>query len=223
MENLLFSPPVSGTTLRLPGLPGGSNVAHDRSSRGNRGVLTGAIWQRLPTGLWYLWFDGVDDGVNCGNHPSLDVTDKLTVKLWVLPESQTAGLVWVVGKDGAGGRSFAYGMNSSLYLFAQHSGSNVGSSANPLVAVRWHHIAYVYASDAALFRFYINGVLDSAITSPPAISSSSTDLCLGRRSYIGAEGYYKGGIALVEIQHGIWSALEVKNSFDREKSLFGVW
>lgn len=223
MLNSLFEPPALETRLMATGLPGGGSRIQDRSAQAQPGVITGAVWKRLPTGLWYLSLDGVDDGIDCGNHPSLNVTDRLTVKLWVLPETQNFSTVWVVGKDTAGGRSFAYGLSSSYYLWGQHSGTNVGSSAIALTPVKWHQVVYTYASDAATFSFYINGMLDRTIASPPAISASNSNLYLGRRGYAGAEGYYKGGIALVEIQRKSWCPLEVQNSFNREKSLFGVW
>jgi len=223
MTNSLFAPPALGTNLWLSGLPGGGSKIQDRSPCAQPGAITGATWKRLPSGLWYLSFDGVDDGVDCGNHSSLNITDRLTVKLWVLPESQNFANVWVVGKDAAGGRSFAYGISSSYILWAQHSGANVGSSVGALTTTRWHQVVYADAADAATFSFYINGVLDRAIASPPAINSSNTNLWLGKRAYVGAEGYYKGGIALVEIQRKLWLPIDVQNSFNREKRLFGVW
>ena len=35
-----------------------------------------------PSGL-VLQFDGVNDYVNCGNDPSLDITDAITIEAWV--------------------------------------------------------------------------------------------------------------------------------------------
>ena len=197
-------------------------VVNDLSQHVNNGVVSGAVWDTLPGGLWYLKFDGVDDSVDFGNHPSLNITDNLTVKVWALPESQRVAVVWVVGKDASGGRSFAYGMSASFFLWAQHSGWNVGSSPAALTPSHWHQIVYTYDASAAVFSFYIDGVLSRTIASPPAISPSSTGLFLGKRSYIGAEGYYKGSTALLEVHHAAWSAAEVQDSFNAEKARFGL-
>ncbi len=66
----LSTPPI-GCVLDLPGLPGAGNKIYDRSPYGNHGTITGAVWKRLPSGLWVLNFDGSDDRVDCGDDPSL--------------------------------------------------------------------------------------------------------------------------------------------------------
>jgi len=58
VDALMFSPPELGCVLYLSGLPNSGSKIHDRSPYGNHGAITGATWQRLPSGLWCLSFDG---------------------------------------------------------------------------------------------------------------------------------------------------------------------
>ena len=53
-DKIVLNPPALGTVLFLSGLPGSGNRIYDRSPYGRLGVITGATWKRLPSGLWYL-------------------------------------------------------------------------------------------------------------------------------------------------------------------------
>ena len=66
IDELIFDPPELGSVLYLTGLPCGGSKIYDRSPYGNHGTITGATWKRLPSGLWYLDLDALDDYVDCG-------------------------------------------------------------------------------------------------------------------------------------------------------------
>ena len=82
-NSLVFNPPELGCVLFLPGLPWSSSKIHDRSPYGNHGTITGATWKRLPSGLWYLSFDGIDDYVSLGTSASLNLVDDFTMMAWL--------------------------------------------------------------------------------------------------------------------------------------------
>ena len=86
-DRLVFEPPQPGCVLYLPGLPGGGNKLYDRSPYANVGTITGATWKRLPSGLWYLDFDGTDDYLDVGQDSSLMPTTSLTIELWLNPDT----------------------------------------------------------------------------------------------------------------------------------------
>src|SRR4030042_1000714 len=62
---------------------GTGNVAVDSSGNGNDGVISGdPEW----VAGWFggaLKFDGIDDNVNCGNGEIFNITDELTLAVWV--------------------------------------------------------------------------------------------------------------------------------------------
>ena len=80
--NGLSTPPI-GCVLDLPGLPGNGSYSYDRSPYGNHGTIIGAVWKRLPSGLWCLDFDGLDDNVNCGNASAFDITGSFSAWIWL--------------------------------------------------------------------------------------------------------------------------------------------
>jgi hypothetical protein len=83
----------AGDTSTDPNLVGwwkldeGSGVtAYDSSGHGNNGILCGSpqwVAGRIDSALH---FDGVDDGVDCPNSASLDVTGPITLAAWVKTE-----------------------------------------------------------------------------------------------------------------------------------------
>jgi len=81
LERVRFEPPELGTVLALSDkIPIGATIL-DNSPFGNHGTITGATWNRLPSGLWYLNYDG-DDRVNCGQASSLKPTNDATWECW---------------------------------------------------------------------------------------------------------------------------------------------
>jgi len=63
-DDVIFGTPPDRAVLWYPGLPGGGTKIYDRSiKRANNGTITGALWTRLPSGLWVLDYDGTDDKV----------------------------------------------------------------------------------------------------------------------------------------------------------------
>jgi hypothetical protein len=63
---------------------GSGTIAYDSSGNGNDGAIYGATWTTGKNGS-ALEFDGVDDYVNCGNDPSLNIADEITVIAWIYP------------------------------------------------------------------------------------------------------------------------------------------
>ncbi|MEE8057102.1 MAG: hypothetical protein V3T17_04610 [Pseudomonadales bacterium] len=61
---------------------GAGTVVSDKSPSGNDGALSGSVWVNNV-----LEFDGLDDYVNIPDSDSLDVTDEITILVWVKPYS----------------------------------------------------------------------------------------------------------------------------------------
>ncbi len=225
-DGLVFSPPQPGCVLYLPGLPGGDSKAYDRSPYGNNGTITGATWKRLPSGLWCLSFDGVDDKVNCGHHSSFDLTSTLTIKAWVnITDPAGANYESIFGKMGGT-------IGGSAWLFLVHSGAlrfdilnNTGDDrmiASAAITTGWKQLIGTYDLTGTA-RLYINGVeegTDTTVTTAGIKVEASDDVMLGENI---ATYDYRGGVALAELTSRVWSALEVQNIYNREKHLFGVW
>ena len=225
-DSMLFHPPELGSVLFLPGLPGGGNKIYDRSPYGSIGTLSGAVWTKTPGGVPCLSFDGVDDYVTIANVPSLQIIGDLTLKAWARSTNYTPKFP-LFNKNVM--REYALVLNSTAspngrVRFWHGDGSSYEllvdvSNILPIVNT-WFHIALVRASSVKRCYLYINGILkytSDVYVLTPAISTS--DLWLGKDS----SGYAVGNMALAEIHRRAWQALDVQNSFNREKSVFGVW
>lgn len=223
-DKLVFDPPEGDCVLSLSGLPGGSGKIYDRSPYGNIGTITGATWKRLPSGLWVLSFDGVDDYVTCGTAPSLLITGDAarTGKAWI--NLDTLG--------GAGGRnvmSYGVGATSNMVQFGIDSAGNLAIylyandhvSASTVSLGDWHHIVFTLVETTT--KLYLDGNLVSTKTDHTTINTLADSVTFKIGCRYDTNWKFDGLIALLSFHRGALSALEIQNHFQREKHLFGVW
>jgi len=218
-----LSTPAIGCVLDLPALPGGGSKIYDRSPYGNIGTITGATWVRLPSGLWCLSFDGSDDHVGIPNSASLDIANAITLMVWVRSSvNSNCRMLWKQNYGNAG-----YGLWSTADV-SFDTGHAVGgrdmlaSGVNTADDV-WHLITGTYDVDAGTNnkKVFIDGVQKNQKTLTEAIGSYASSLYIGAASP--SVTVLTGYIAPPRIHNRALSALEIQNSFNREKHLFGVW
>lgn len=251
MANLVFAQPALGTVLSLPGLPGGSNKIHDRSPYGYGATITGASWKRLFSGLWYLDYDGIDDRVVVGTkadwkwmHGAEDTAAfKWTIKLWTAKTNpEPDDLEWFLSTYSGASAYVGFGVvfddrssvpRSRRLLVSITAGAeqivvnlDAGDNSYPNDTA-WHHI--VATHDQALSANNCSLYLDTDLIKQadktgvtPSTADPKYNLQIGNSE---AGNYaHNGGITLLEIKKNIvWTQLDVLNSFEREKHLFGVW
>lgn len=216
-----YPPAESGSVLYFPGLPAQGSTIWDRSNQGNHGTITGAIWKRLASGLWYLSFDG-DDYVDCGTDSSLDLTAALTEQAWVKVTTDQAGQI--ASKDILGSRAYTFQWVAAASGFRFYVNGGAGNDTALTGAASldtWYHVVATYTS--SLIAIYLNGVLkDSRNPDAASINVSTAKLYIGRRAYVGAEDYLIGSIALVRVHSRTLTAAEIAGIYNRERHLFGV-
>jgi hypothetical protein len=173
---------------------GSGTTAFDSSGNGNNGVFVGdPQWVAGKFG-GALEFNG-DDYVNCGNGPSLQIQDEITITFWF--KVQAFSNTWeafLAKSDGAYRASRSGGTGNATHMGA--SGTSVGGGNGYfdgtiiVTGGQWHHYAATY--DGTAGKIYIDGVLD--VTSPGTgrINLTSSDLYIGENS--GATGRLLHGI-----------------------------
>ncbi len=242
--NSLSTLPGPGCVLYLPGLPGGGSKIYDRSPYGNVGTITGATWRRLPSGLWYLDFDGTDDYVNCGTHSSLDITDAITIKLWAYIDpagGMNGSYGYLLSKATGGTADGGYAIffddrgaalpTNAISFFVIASDASVGqvNPDNTIPSAGWYHIVGTHNKNLGgtkQVKLFVNAVEKGTADFSKAIATNSYSLKISAVSWDTSPYYRNEGtayITLVEIYNRDWTALEIQNSFNREKHLFGVW
>ena len=135
----------------------GSKVVKDWAGQGNDGTITGkATYVKLEGERGYaLRFNDGRAYVNCGNHPSLDLSDAVTIELWFYPETAPAGGTepGLVGK-GLGSYALTYVARGACWWYIGGGGNGVSAGGVPPTS-SWHHIAATF--DGRDSKIYVDG------------------------------------------------------------------
>ena len=136
--------------------PGGA--VKDTSGKGNDGTIVDDVqYVSDEQGEGYvLLFNSGQAHVDCGNPPSLDLTEALSIELWFYPDTEVRkGIGGVVGKAMG---SYSTGYYDNKFWFFVPKGSNYGRS-NPLGPAAWRHLVATF--DGKAIRLYVNGSLST--------------------------------------------------------------
>lgn len=128
---------------------GTGEILHDRSGNKNHGKIHGAKWVQSGSG-YALQFNGVDNYVDCGNDPSLDITGPLTLQAWIMPTSVSRGEPGIIGKFF---ESYAITYSGSAHFYISSGGNYI---SGPIQLGKWLHITATF--DGAVMRLYLSGM-----------------------------------------------------------------
>ncbi len=227
---------------------GGSSITIDSSGNGNTGILTNmnvtgnatSGWIYSDGGQWdgradvrfssgsALNFDGINDYINVGNPPILDIDNgDLTVELWVKRGfmvggtgyggvfkgngdlSKNAGWLLRLGSANPGDLKFSGGDGSSNVFRT--------GGANVIPEGAWTHVAGVLNRSGKIAIAYVNGtVVGTDLLSKYENSiSSADDLLIGRdMSY---EHMFNGTLDEIRIYKRPLSAEEIYRHYIRSR------
>ncbi|MBW2605952.1 MAG: cadherin-like domain-containing protein, partial [Deltaproteobacteria bacterium] len=216
---------VSINDLRVDGLVGywkfneaSGSITADTSGSDNTGTLINEPTWVSGKNDNALSFNGVNSYVDCGNDPSLNLMNSLTISAWINPTSfGQSGYGRIVDK-GNGSTGFS--------LFVNESGSNMGyliygeslvwSDADIITTDQdqWQFVAVVYNESSQTVTFYINDQMAGSSnyqTNP--IDSSSDPLVIGIRGY-DLNRAFDGIIDDVRVHNRALAASEVAALYD---------
>jgi len=196
---------------------GSGAVLKDVSGNGNDGTIHGAQYVKRARGFC-LQFDGIDDYVDCGNRPALDLRETITVEAWVYPETRVTGEPGILGKQFS---SFllTYYADGQCWWYINEGGNHV---AAPLSIGTWHHVVATF--DGNNLRLYVDGKLASMT------SSKFRSINQGGKFYLGCvigdpsapdpfymnTKFFPGMIDEVRVYRRALGEDEIKNHFARE-------
>lgn len=224
-EDLVFGPPQLGCVLYLPGLPGGGSKTYDRSSYGNHGLITGATWVKLPSGLWCLSFDGTDDYVTTTTLPINWTSDDWSVLVWASLDSDASDAYrGIVGlRDGDHTQDFwTLGTPQMNYIKVEYWDGTfkyINVVTNPKGAGFRHYAVLHQGTNITVF---VDGE-QKASSSVGSADIGDTANTFYLAKWLSTNQVWDGHISLVRVCHRLLSWLEIQNHFNREKHLFGVW
>lgn len=131
---------------------GSGSVARDVSGNGNHGTIHGARYVKRGQN-YCLEFNGVDNFVDCGSSPSLDIRDAITLEAWVMPEGRVHGEPGILGKHFES-YLLSYYSDGQCWWYISGGGNNAKAL---LSAGSWHHIVGTF--DGKTLRLYMDGTL----------------------------------------------------------------
>ena len=137
---------------------GKGDVLHDRSGNNNHGKIHGAKWVKCGKGH-ALRFDGVDDYVDCGSGPGLDVRGAISLEAWVFPEGIPRGEPGILGKQFSS-YLLTYYKTGPCYWYICEGANHCKTS---LSVGRWSHLVGTF--DGTTVKLYLDGRLCSSRTS----------------------------------------------------------
>jgi hypothetical protein len=135
-----------------------------------------------------LSFDGVGDYIDLGNPTELQITDLLTISLWVKMSSTTGqSQDCLISKDnGSSQRSYTLwgktSTSSSPIAYIWNGGTNYSVQATTNIEDdNWHHVMLVYVPSTSL-NIYIDGFLEGSNTTsiPASINNANQNINIGR-------------------------------------------
>ena len=195
---------------------GPGDTVKDHSGQGNHGKNMGARYIKLPDGKGYaMRFDTSDAHVDCGDDPSLDLTDAVTLAVWFRPETTVQqGEGGVIGKVMG---SYCMSYSGKCWFYAP-GGSNY-SSSKPL-SLAWHHIVATF--DGENIKMYVDGALQGESKSKVATLPSGENFYLRYpATYLTVTPEYKCTMDDVCVYNRALSARAVHSLYRQEAKASG--
>jgi len=170
---------------------GSGTVVNDSSGKNNTGTILGNPLRVAGKAGGALQFDGNGDYINCGNGPSLQIRNQITMAFWLktpgFGASTWTALITKGDTSWRMSRSAITGNSVHMGIGGTSTASNPWfDAAKRVTDNQWHHIAGVY--DGTLARIYIDGVQDASLAATGLLAVSANNVLIGENE--GARGRY---------------------------------
>ncbi|MBK9228212.1 MAG: proprotein convertase P-domain-containing protein [Ignavibacteria bacterium] len=160
-------------------------------------------------------FNGVNTSyISVPNSAALNITGSLTLEAWINQTSTTASARGIISKGGTLGTSLRYGLRlvNGRIIFIINGGTRLMSKSTTFIQPgAWYHVSATFNSGTNEYGIYINGVLDSSMTSALALPQSNTDSLFVGIS--GSTSAFNGKLDEVRVWDKALSADEVSANY----------
>lgn len=217
------SPLGDGCSLYLPGLPGTGATIYDFSGEGNHGTIDGATWTRLPSGLWYLDCDGLDDYIGLGTDTWADADFATGITL--------AGWAYADTVNGTNQRFIDIETKHSVYIEATtdllvyevYDGASKFAKSNGAISTSTYYFV-VATWDGTTMTLYVDTVAQTTTGTASAVNldGSVRPSAIGAFR-TGASEFLDGRWILPRvINNKAWSQKYITHIFNQERHLLEV-
>lgn len=188
----------------------------------NNGTLVGGAWEPGYE-KQAITFDGVDDGVSIPSSNSLDITDELSVGLWLKGNAQISKTI--AGKHDGGSNnnrtwliiSGSSGNDDKLRVMISSDGGGVNrkvyQTSLSVLDGSWHYFAFTYQNND--LKLYVDGIEDVNVLkqSDPTIGSihsNTVDVTVGYAYSNGQPSFFfSGTVDEMELHNRILTVSEI--------------
>lgn len=179
-----------------------------------------------------LVFDGVDDGIQIANSPSLENFTAFSLSAWVYPtaSAQGSGSRVISKPDGGSGDNYnlGFGNTGTSWFRIETDGDNQTEIlGNALPLNEWTHITGTW--DSKNMRLYENGVEVSAspVAKTGIIDADGSPLSIGTHTNSPADRRFPGRIDDARVYDRVLSEAEITALYElgnnEDSSLVGHW
>lgn len=215
----IYTHPFSGVAIATPVLDllmrQDNGVVTDRTSYGNNGTCVGCVGARGVFDEGQK-FDGVNDTINCGSNPSLDIAQDISVVYWL--KSLAAGVGYIVTKTAGGvtGWQFVHmpAGDGRLWYHSYDGPTALLGVNNILLGGGLRHCALTNASGIA--RLFLDGLQEGrgAVTASDAPAASLYLMCFN-----GTSDWTAGLLELPQVFSGALSPEQVYRKYLEAKDV----
>ena len=171
---------------------GSGNIAYDYSGNGNDGTIYGGAQWVLGISGYGIMFDDIDDYIVVPDSNSLDISEDISISVWINLES-ISGLHPILSKGPTsgdygyymGGGSYYPPCQTSFQLYPSGGGTGFWlDSIETLSVENWYHLVVTREGTSA--KIYINGEIDNTGSCfSSSIQTTDHPLDIGAHHYYG--------------------------------------
>jgi len=191
---------------------GSGTTAVDSSGNDNDGTLVGSPQWVVGKIGGALQLNGTSDYVNCSNDAVFDITEQVTLSVWVNTNDAGNGQhnPYITKGDTTYGLKHHTSNGIEVFIYDgdwyQARSDALDSSFNSI----WHHVAGTY--DGIQLKLYIDGALQTTSDHVGSIATNQFAVNIGRNSEAEADDggrFYEGAIDDVRIYNRVLSSAEI--------------
>ena len=218
------NPINDGTVMHLAMNAGHGDEVQDLSVNGNNGTLHNFAFPPIGASGWNpgrdgvgLTFDGSSDYIDCGNDSSFDITDAITISLWMKFDTTSHGYCGIIEKA-AWGAYMIFTHTDDRISFRLGAGSDTTPVSSNFGTTDWKFVTATYDKDAGANnqKLYIDGVVDKQKTTTGTMEVNVDDVIIGLRG----ASYFDGSISDVRIHNRALSAKEVLDYYINPQQVY---
>ncbi len=219
---------------------GSGQVAADSSGNGNDGQLGSTSGTDSSDPAWLnfenyaLDFDGVDDYVRCGNGASLNITDAISISLWIYPNSSDVGFLVDKWWDGSNRAYYISRTSNGDIKFGMSRADGYAEIEQVVGAYtpvdQWSHIVLTSEGPGGQIYAYVNGTAYGPWAKTETIATNNAPVSFGvfNHAVIGKYQYFDGIIDDVAIYDRALTSQEVQDLYNGgpviiDANLKGYW